>query len=134
MDKNEKKAENKLVTLPNEVWDELRNRGYYIPKKGVEYNPMSAIKKLSFQELVYNISSSQKRILLYTLLNNLDPKRLNTDTIANLAICADENNLINTANNLAEIFNYLIIKEKETAASNNVTKQQYTTSKIEKAL
>jgi len=125
------KTESKLVTLPVEVWNEIRNLGYYIPKQGVEYDSVAAIKKIPFQELVYKLSSSQKVILLYTLLSNLDPKKLTTETIANLAVAADENDMINTANSLAEIFDYLIAKNNNQTTKNTKVDKTYKTTKVD---
>ena len=125
------KTESKLVTLPVEVWNEIRNLGYYVPKQGVEYDSVAAIKKIPFQELVYKLSSSQKVILLYTLLSNLDPKKLTTDTIANLAVAADENSMTNTANSLAEMFDYLIAKNNNQTTKNTKVDKTYKTTKVD---
>lgn len=61
----------KMVTLPEEVWNDLRKKGYFIPKSNFNEKKLKSNKPLNFVKLVKeDLDPQARRVLLGLLLEH----------------------------------------------------------------
>lgn len=82
------KLQRKLVELPEEVWQELYNRGYRIPRQPYDVN--KAIFKLDFEKAVQQLSYTAKVKLLKVTVSSIAENKVNSELWAILAHAVEQ--------------------------------------------
>jgi hypothetical protein len=118
----------KLVTLPEEKWEELRKSGFFIPKSN--FSERKLLASLSFSTLLNAFNTEQKIIFLSYLLDNLSGKKLDKVTLAELGAVCEDNDYHSLSSVLEQLCLYQInveengksVKEKSSKKSPKVEK------------